>query len=916
MKHLYQVLADQVAAWRADRYACDAFPTISELLAWQTDETTGALRYLRPPQLRALETYWYLRLVRKTPRMGDLYRAFHAEKLYASKRELVDSLGVPAAAWDEVDTELDALFQRIETDDAFVARHRMEAVRETLTLAYPSYILALAMGAGKTVVIGSILATEFAMGLEYPDSGFVENALVFAPPSGKTILGSLRELSDMPYERILPPRLYAQFAPNLKITFTRDGERDVPVVRGSRFNVVVTNAEKIRIQAEATRNGRRKNGVKQLDLLRANVKERENAEVANLRLQTIASLPNLAIFSDEAHHTYGLKMGEELKKVRKTVDYLHANTSLICVVNTTGTPYFEKQPLKDVVIWYGLSEGIRDGILKEVRDGVQAYRFDDSNFDEFVSEVVRDFFRDYADVRLPSGAPAKLAIYFPQTDDLEAARPIIERTLVAQGFDASLVLRNTNEATQAEEDAFNRLNDPAATHRVILLVNKGTEGWNCPSLFACALARKLKSSNNFVLQASTRCLRQIPGNETPARIYISDDNRRTLENQLQETYGESLSALDRSKTERKMVTLTLRKLTVPPLVLRVPVTVVRRKSGVQAAWLESSLHLPKIAASVALERTAFALAHVESGGPALRPRGEAEVVATDDATVSVYAAAVALAERYRLDALRLRGALARLYPAGMVPVAHLAGPDPETLAAQLERLTCDYEQTTEYADVTLALVKKEGWDFDADTGQYTAEATDNGDLVRYLDEVTADPRGYGFHYAPYRFDSKPEREFFVQLLRVLTARETSVEDIYYIGGVTDPKKTDFFVEWMDTGGTPHRYTPDFIIRRRPRPGEVEGQGACLIVEIKQSHNKEAVKAEIAARDEATAKTDEARKALASLRLVDRNLAAGGNTVEYDIIFDDEKLISEKVRAFVEEAAPTPPSATHPRTGAG
>src|SRR4030043_435424 len=46
------------------------------------------------------------------------------------------------------------------------------------------------------------------------------------------------------------------------------------------------------------------------------------AEVANLRLQAIASLPKLAIFSDEAHHTYGQAMDADLKKVRKTVDYL------------------------------------------------------------------------------------------------------------------------------------------------------------------------------------------------------------------------------------------------------------------------------------------------------------------------------------------------------------------------------------------------------------------------------------------------------------------------------------------------------------------------------------------------------------------------------------------------------------------
>lgn len=87
----------------------------------------------------------------------------------------------------------------------------------------------------------------------------------------------------------------------------------------------------------------------------------------DLRLQAIASLPHLAVFSDEAHHTYGQKLlgkwthdketGEYefkeqgIKKVRRTVDYLAQETNLVVVVNTTGTPYFERQPLRDVVVW-------------------------------------------------------------------------------------------------------------------------------------------------------------------------------------------------------------------------------------------------------------------------------------------------------------------------------------------------------------------------------------------------------------------------------------------------------------------------------------------------------------------------------------------------------------------------------------
>ena len=387
-----------------------------------------------------------------------------------------------------IDAGYDQLIHRIRTDDVFAREHRLDALRETLTLDYPSWILALAMGAGKTsFLIGAIVATEFAMALEYPDAGndgspFIENAIVFAP--GTTIIKSLRELSRIPFERILPDRLHESFAASLKITYTREGERDIPVIRGSRSDLVVTNTEKIRIQAKPRRRARAGSPVAVL-LDRSGDEARE---IANLRLQAIASLPRLGIFSDEAHHTYGRSLGADLKRVRQTVDYLAAETNVVAVINTTGTPYFERQPLRDVVVWYGLRQGISDGVLKEVAGNIRTYDFEPGQADEMVAEVVRDFFETYADHQLPDGAPAKLAIYFPQNDDLDSLEPHIQLAVARAGFAPTIVLRNTSRSTAAEIEAFNRLNDPQAPHRVILLVNKGTEGWNCPSLFATALA--------------------------------------------------------------------------------------------------------------------------------------------------------------------------------------------------------------------------------------------------------------------------------------------------------------------------------------------------------------------------------------------------------------------------------------------
>ena len=67
------------------------------------------------------------------------------------------------------------------------------------------------MGAGKTILIGAIIATEFAMAQEYPDADFVQNALVFAP--GKTIIEALRELAEVPYDLIRRPACTAASPP-------------------------------------------------------------------------------------------------------------------------------------------------------------------------------------------------------------------------------------------------------------------------------------------------------------------------------------------------------------------------------------------------------------------------------------------------------------------------------------------------------------------------------------------------------------------------------------------------------------------------------------------------------------------------------------------------------------------------------
>lgn len=900
MAHLHEELANRVTIWRGENYACGDFPAIEEILDFaDEDNDSNQLRYLRKAQFRALEVYWYLRLKLSTPTIPQLY-----ELLFPELPQRLKAMGIDSKLFEEAGYQYEALIQRVQNDNSFVRTHHLESLRETLTLDYPSYILALAMGSGKTILMGAIVATEFAMAQEYPDGPFVQNALVFAP--GKTIIESLRELADIPFDLILPPRIYKPFAASLKLTFTRDGEKELPVVWGSSWNVVVTNTEKIRIQKKT---GKRKSNAN-LDWITQQNKDHE-ADEANLRLQAIASLPHLAIFSDEAHHTYGQKLlgkwqknketGEQefveqgIKKVRRTVDFLAQETNLITVVNTTGTPYFERQPLRDVVIWYGLGEGIKDGVLKELANNIQIFDLDESKAEHLVERIVTDFIDEYGDTHLEDGSPARLALYFPQTEALEELRPSVESALALKGYDTSAVLAVHSKSSKQVISEFYRVaSDPESPYRVICLVNMGTEGWNCPSLFACGLVRKLKTSNNFVLQAATRCLRQVPGNEKPARVYVSKSNQSILAKQLEETFGTSLQELNAQHTERVEKTITLHKPELPQLLIKKRILRYRRKQETTQA-LSLTFEMPQIEYQPSAHVETWTIAEPKEGKTKLtRVDGGEDVLILEPIKYDLYGASAELAANYHLPPGMILQALRECYGQGsLVPEYHLT-----ELGHQIEAQASQYEQDWEEIDVALALVKTDGFDKQLRDGLpvYTARvsfAKDRSHLYKVANEFPDSELAnkFSFHYEGYNFDSNPEAEYLERVLNVLAQNPDEVEGVWFTGGLTDPGKTELYAEYLGADNRWHRYTPDFVISRK--------DGKHLIVEIK----KDAFSADIDAdfqryENGETPQTAEGRKAVALKRWADLN----PEVLHYQVIFANGTLHADamdEVRAFLE-----------------
>ena len=96
MAELHEALAIQVAGWRDEGHRHDRFPAIAEILGFShEDDEALQLRYLRAAQFRALETYWYLRLVEGTPHVADLY-----ERSFERVTDGLTALGLASQAGD------------------------------------------------------------------------------------------------------------------------------------------------------------------------------------------------------------------------------------------------------------------------------------------------------------------------------------------------------------------------------------------------------------------------------------------------------------------------------------------------------------------------------------------------------------------------------------------------------------------------------------------------------------------------------------------------------------------------------------------------------------------------------------------------------------------------------------------------
>jgi superfamily II DNA or RNA helicase len=740
-------------------------------------ETQNILRHmrrvewLRPPQVDALELYIYLKEGRGNATTQQLYRDVL----------LGDIEGKSAL---ELTAE--------ELERLRAAKVQIEAIEDTLMgVDYPNAIYSLAMGTGKTVLVAAMIFYDFVLSWKHPDDPrFAKNALVFCPDL--TIIDSLREIQELDRSRVMPGEYVNFLDANLKFHYLAESGAELTVLPGSAYNVIVSNVQKIILRRYSRPSAAR--------TLFGDTRRAEAELVSNTRLQRLQELDNLAIFVDEAHHSFGRSLEGNLKRVRETINHLHTRTPLVSCVNLTGTPYVNNRMLPEVVYHYPLADSIQDGHLKEVR----FYDYSRVKTEEFVRDVIRRFWETYGEERREALLP-KMAVYCATIRELEDEfRPLLEKALVELGIPTDKILVNHSQVDDDAVRRFRELDTTDSPHQFILLVGKGTEGWNCRSLFATALYRR-PHSRVFLLQSSMRCLRAIGDMPQTANIFLSTENRRVLEKEIEANLGTSMDMLQRQKNRRR---ITINVLKAKKVRLKKPVTRIVQRRRAEIGHLTFGLE--------EVDLSQYTPVVTVTEGLEMLPRETREVYRVQR-HYTPYPLVEEVARFTGLPCLEVERIL-RESDAGLEGVLDYVNRENALLH-----------------DAIIPRIQEALFEYDEESGSTEEEVAlaRNFPLERHVSEdqegLVMSPDGgrdRSYHLDHYIFDSGEERRLFETLLT-----HERVEEVYFTGGITDPAHNEFYVEYYDNqAGRWRKYFPDFYLKL--------ADNGWMVVEVKREDQTE------------------------------------------------------------------------------
>ena len=581
------------------------------------------------------------------------------------------------------------------------------------------------------------------------------------------------------------------------------------------------------------------------------------------------------MFVDEAHHLFGKKLEQELyddneanTSLRNTINILakrlnQKGTKLVGCYNFTGTPYVGKKVLPEVVYSYGLSEAVANKYLKEA----EVFSFENVKNREFLRAVIKHFWENYGEKRYEGILP-KLAIYGAEIKEIEEIKPIIEEILFELNIDTDKILINVGDTSITKDNdirEFNNLDSKESNKQFILLVGKGKEGWNCRSLFGVALFRSPKSKV-FVLQATMRCLRKITEEQQKASVYLSKENFNILDTELNSNFRMKIDALRKKKEDNKKEFKV--KAVPPPRYITLKNIVHNYSLEEKTTVCELDFEFDKIDLEKYKQRVI-----VQDGLLSGRTKKEDKTIQIEDNNINY-------------SSLMLCSEISRYMNIKPSKIRKIISDSKNGLEKTLEIVSCynkiiydvlipkifehlyevKVEKNSEEKKVLLLKTPKDEY--------YLFKA--DPELVIGKDySVVSKNCKKSFHADIYCFDSKPEKELFLQYLD-----SDKVEEVYFTGMFTS-NQSEFFVQYIDPETKRLRkYYPDFIAKM------VAGHYEIIEVKGDNMMGKDIVQAKQDAIVEIATESKIVYKMYPSTRIMKENVLE--NEIDYD--YDESEEI--------------------------
>ncbi len=804
--------------------------------------------FLRRPQFEALEVYVFLKEFMSNAKVEEIFSDWYHQKGKFEGRVVGGfNVGATQGALE--------LGDEIELQNYEAVLRKMKANSRP----YASYIFALTMGTGKTLLMATCIFYEFLLANKFKtDPRYCHNALVFAPD--KTVLQSLREIESFDKSKVIPKEYASLFESHLKFHFLDEAGTTLSTTDGSKFNIIVTNTQKIilkRSHAEPNPTTQLFSESTALDKSTPSIYDEldelygfdhlatEEELKTNQRFEKLSRLPQLGIYVDEAHHSFGAALAKDMgvgltkaqqqTSLRTTIDQLAVNldkagTHVVACFNYTGTPYIGKDVLPEVVYAFSLRDAIREKYLKNTK----LRTYNNARSTEFIKIVVKDFLEAVDGLR-PEGMMPKLAFFASSVDELtEELKPALEQELIKHNIPLSRILINVGDEKHTKNDdirEFNRLDSPSSEKQFILLVNKGREGWNCRSLFGVAMYRSPKSKI-FVLQATMRCLRAIGDMQHTGHIFLSEENSAVLDAELQANFRMTLDELKQTSDAQVKDPLKVRVLKDYTLKIK---RIRRKVTLTEKAFLPNTkigINPKDPDAWQELTKSYF-ITEIQRDGLSERD--------SDSYTMQQSKSFDRTIERSRKDytAITLVSEIARYLNRSPLETEDLLDQTSEGTDVLLKAVNTfnellydviiprlfsalyDTHTEIETEEQEIHLIKKpEIGEKDFFLIQEGKGGTD------YYSKSSIEFRDKSFNLDTYTFDSKPERTLFHDLLN-----EKEVSEIYFTGMFTHPSFTDFYFQYIDPDSHALRnYFPDFLLKR--------SDGSYVIIEVKGAHQME------------------------------------------------------------------------------